>query len=170
MKKGTNSKYFLKNERKMENRMNFNHIEVRPMCIEDLKDIMIVERLCFSIPWSESAFIEEITKNKFAIYFSAHINGKAVGYCGMWKVCDEGHITNVAVHPEYRKNGIGSLLVEALISKAREVNVERMTLEVRKNNIWAQLLYKKYGFQVEGIRKGYYADNGEDALIMWANV
>jgi len=85
----------------------------------------------------------------------------------MWKVLDEAHITNIAVHPEFRRNNIGYLLLESLIQLARRECVQSMTLEVRKNNIIAQGLYKKYGFKEVGVRKGYYSDNDEDAIIMW---
>lgn len=143
------------------------NIEVVPMSLDHIDDVMTVEHLSFRIPWSRSAFIEEITNNKFAIYISAAIKGQTVGYAGMWKVCDEGHITNIAVHPDYRGNGIGSLLIEKLIDIARQEGISSMTLEVRRSNLVAQSLYNKYGFCIAGMRKSYYADNGEDALIMW---
>lgn len=147
--------------------MNLGNIEVSHMTLEDIDDIMVVEKLSFTIPWSRDAFIQEVTNNKFAIYISAKVDGLVVGYAGMWKVYDEGHITNVAVHPEYRRSGIGRHLVEKLISIAKQENIGRMTLEVRRSNIAAQGLYEKYGFKVEGCRKAYYSDNGEDAIIMW---
>jgi len=147
--------------------MSDENIVISRMTVDDLDDVMVLERLSFTIPWSREAFIEEITKNMFAIYISAKVGKVAVGYAGMWKVCDEGHITNVAVHPEFRRKGIGAKLIEELISLARKENIVRMTLEVRKGNIPAKELYSKYGFKVEGLRKGYYTDNGEDAVIMW---
>ncbi len=145
------------------------NLEVVRTTLDHIDDIMVVENLSFSIPWVRDAFVEEITKNKFALYISAKIDKKVVGYAGMWKVIDEGHITNVAVHPEFRKCRIGSELMERLISEAKEAGVNTMTLEVRKGNFAAQRLYKNFGFTVEGVRKAYYADNGEDALIMWNN-
>lgn len=142
-------------------------IKVVPMTLEHVDDIMIVENLSFSIPWSINAFIEEITKNSFAYYYAGIYKGKAVGYGGMWQVFDEGHITNIAVHPEFRKIGIASRILECMIGESIDMGVQRMTLEVRKSNISALRLYQKYGFINEGIRKSYYADNGEDAIIMW---
>ena len=142
-------------------------IEVMKMSLEHIDDVMVVEHLSFSIPWSKEAFIEEVSNNKFAHYISALVDGKVAGYAGMWKVCDEGHITNVAVHPEYRGMGIGSSLIERLLEMARSYEIGSMTLEVRKSNLIAQSLYSKYGFKVGGFRRRYYADNGEDALIMW---
>ena len=129
--------------------------------------MMVVERLSFTIPWSKEAFIEEVTNNKFARYIVAKMNGQTVGYAGLWKVFDEGHITNVAVHPEYRRNGVGFVLVKSLIDLAVQESITKMTLEVRKSNIPAQNLYMKFGFKIEGFRKEYYADNNEDAIIMW---
>ncbi|MEG6612972.1 ribosomal protein S18-alanine N-acetyltransferase [Pseudoclostridium thermosuccinogenes] len=144
-------------------------VEIVKMTEELIDDIMIVENLSFGVPWSRNAFLEEIKNNKFAVYIAAKVGGRAVGYAGMWKVLDEAHITNIAVHPEFRNAGIGSLLMETLIDMAKKEGITSMTLEVRKGNINAQRLYFKYGFTVEGIRKGYYSDNGEDALILWKN-
>ena len=142
-------------------------VEIDNLTREYIDDIMVVENLSFSVPWSKGAFLEEIENNKFARYIVAKVDGKAVGYAGMWKVIDEGHITNIAVHPEFRHAGIGSLLMENLIGIARKEGITSMTLEVRKSNIAAQRLYFKYGFTIGGLRKGYYSDNGEDALILW---
>lgn len=144
-------------------------IEIVPMSPDHIDQVMVVENLSFSVPWSKNAFVEEIKNNKFARYIVAKIDGKVVGYAGMWKVMDEGHITNIAVHPEFRRSGIGSRLLEGLIDIARREYIASMTLEVRKSNIAAQKLYEKFGFAEGGFRKGYYSDNGEDALIMWKN-
>lgn len=143
------------------------NVEIVSTVIDHIDDIMIVENLSFRIPWSRDSIVEEITRNKSARYLSARVGGRVVGYAGIWCVCGEGHITNVAVHPEFRGSGIGSKLVENLIDLAKKEGISSMTLEVRKSNLIAQGLYKKYGFEIGGIRKAYYADNGEDALIMW---
>lgn len=132
-----------------------------------IDDIMVVENLSFKIPWSRQSITEEIVSNKLAVYLSAKVDDRIVGYAGIWCVCGEGHITNIAVHPDYRGNGIGSLLLEGLIDIARKEQILSMTLEVRKSNLVAQALYRKYGFKDSGFRKAYYSDNGEDALIMW---
>lgn len=144
-----------------------NKINVVKMSLEHIDDIMIVENLSFKIPWSRNAFIEEVTNNAFARYLTADINGKIVGYAGFWKVFDEGHITNIAVSPEYRGNSVGSTLLSELIDLAKYEGITCMTLEVRKSNYVAQALYCKFGFVIEGYRKAYYSDNGEDAAIMW---
>lgn len=146
---------------------HMQNVEVIKMTMDHIDDVMVVENLSFRVPWSRNAFIEEICNNKFARYISAQVGGKVIGYAGMWKVVDEGHITNIAVHPEFRGVGVGSRLLEYLIGMAKNEAISSMTLEVRKSNLTAQGLYNKYGFVVGGLRKGYYSDNGEDALIMW---
>lgn len=142
-------------------------IIIRLMTMDDIDDIMEIEMLSFNIPWSRDSFVSELTTNKFAKYIIARIGNKVVGYAGMWKVLDEGHITNIAVHPKYRQRKIGTGLVEVLLSLAQEFEISKLTLEVRKSNKAALTLYKKFGFEALGIRKKYYADNHEDALIMW---
>lgn len=142
-------------------------ITIRLMTMDDIDDIMEIEMLSFNIPWSRDSFVLELTSNKFAKYIIARVGNKVVGYAGMWKILDEGHITNIAVHPEYRQRKIGTGLVEVLLSLAQEFEILKLTLEVRKSNTAAQILYKKFGFETLGVRKKYYADNHEDALIMW---
>lgn len=134
---------------------------------ENIEEIEQIENLSFAIPWSRKSITDELTVNKFATYFCAVVDGKIAGYAGIWHICDEGHITNIAVHPDYRQNGVGSVLLEQLLEYARKENIVGLTLEVRKSNFSAQGLYRKFGFEDAGCRKGYYADNGEDAIIMW---
>jgi len=93
--------------------------------------------------------------------------GLLIGYAGLWAIEDEGHITNVAVHPDYRRMHLGSILVDMLIAQTRLEGLKRFTLEVRVSNQAAIALYEKFGFVSAGIRKGYYEDNNEDAMIMW---
>ncbi len=132
---------------------------------EDVEGIAELDKLCFSVPWSYNAFLAE-AQNKIARYFVAKDNGHCIGYCGFWVAYDSGDITNVAVHPDYRKQGIGSMLVSSMMQLARKEKLISMNLEVRKSNTAAQKLYSKYGFRTVGTRKGYYSDNHEDALIM----
>lgn len=137
------------------------------MKIEDIDDILIIENLCFLIPWTEQSFHDEISKNRHAHYKIIIFENKIIGYIGFWQVLDEGHITNIAIHPEYRNRGLASLLLENTLIFCKNINVESLTLEVRKSNLPARSLYKKYGFIEEGCRKKYYSDNNEDAIIMW---
>ena len=138
------------------------------MTLEDVGEIAELEKKCFAIPWSEKSFTDEMN-NKLAVYLVAKDNGKCIGYAGFWNISGEGGITNVAVLPQYRKQGIGSMLIKTMIKTARELNIYLLTLEVRKSNIAAQGLYNKYGFDIIGERKRYYSDNGEDAWIMTKN-
>lgn len=144
-----------------------SNIEIIKAGSEHIDEIMVIENLSFKIPWSRQSMEDEIIGNNFACYLCAKLDGKVAGYAGMWQVFDEGHITNIAVHPEFRQSGIGSALLESLISHARNLGIGSMTLEVRKSNMPAQKLYRKFKFAEGGFRKAYYADNNEDALIMW---
>jgi ribosomal-protein-alanine N-acetyltransferase len=143
-----------------------NDIKIIYMSEDHIDDILTVENSSFKIPWSRQSFLDELS-NKFAIYISAQASGRIIGYAGMWKVFDEGHITNVAVHPDLRGQGVGSLLVAKLLEISEAEEITALTLEVRRSNIAAQHLYAKFGFEASGVRKAYYADNGEDAIIMW---
>lgn len=139
-----------------------------PMCVEDLAGVLEIENASFSTPWSRDSFLHELLENERAVYLVAKdAQGQVAGYVGMWVIFDEGHITNVAVHPRFRKRGIGSLLLTRLVEICRERDVKFLTLEVRRSNVAAQKLYQKQGFVHMGVRRRYYLDNNEDALIMW---
>lgn len=143
---------------------------IRDMKESDLDRIMEIEEKTFNPPWSREAFLLELTKNLLAKYIVAEVDGLVVGYGGIWLIIDEGHVTNIAVDEKYRGKGIGSKILEGLIQLCADRNMIAMTLEVRKSNEVAQALYKKYGFKEYGIRKGYYQDNNEDAIIMWKDI
>ncbi|MBE7044290.1 MAG: ribosomal-protein-alanine N-acetyltransferase [Ruminococcaceae bacterium] len=140
-------------------------IEIVPITAEDAKALSELDRLCFGTPWSEKSFSDE-AKNEIAVYYLAKDAGKTVGYCGYWQVADEGDITNIAVHPDYRRQGIAKKLLETVIKCAKKQALVLMTLEVRKSNQAAISLYEKYGFRQIGMRKNYYTNPREDALIM----
>ena len=142
-------------------------IIIRKMEIDDLDSIMEIEKQSFTTPWSRNAFEMEIRDNLLAHYIVAAIDDKIVGYGGIWFILDEGHITNIAVNRDYRGIGVGNKLICGLIDLCSENDINKMTLEVRKSNIVAQNLYKKYGFIDFGVRPRYYSDNNEDAIIMW---
>ncbi len=142
-------------------------ITIQPMKIEHLDEVFEVECECFSIPWTKGAFRKEIEENNLGIYIVAVDDGKVVGYAGMWHVITEGHITNVAVRESYRRRSIGDMLIKELIKIGIKKHMIGITLEVRINNTGAQRLYTKNGFIPEGIRKNYYQDTKEDAIIMW---
>jgi ribosomal-protein-alanine N-acetyltransferase len=140
-------------------------IIIEPMREEHLPEVMQIERRVFQPGWSEQAFLRDLHRHD-ALYLILRVDGKIVGYVGGWFVVDECHITNIAVCPEYREQGLGSRLLHRFLSIARERGMRRATLEVRIGNAPAQNLYKKFGFRPMGVRKRYY-DDGEDALIMW---
>jgi ribosomal-protein-alanine N-acetyltransferase len=139
----------------------------RTMTVEDIPQIQLVEGKCFPTPWSRSIFVSELTRNDNAIYIVAAVGERIVGYAGIWIILDEGHITNIAVDPNFRRQGIGQGLMDVLTVEAVKRGVTAMTLEVRVTNYGAQALYTKLGFVPNGIRKEYYQDDKEDALIMW---
>ncbi|MDG5785864.1 ribosomal protein S18-alanine N-acetyltransferase [Evansella sp. AB-P1] len=145
-------------------------VQIRLMEIDDLDQVMEVEHDSFTSPWSRAAFVNELTTNQFAYYLVAEIDKRIVGYIGVWIIVDEGHITNIAVHSNYRRKGIGDLLLKGAIELGKTLGATKLTLEVRVSNIRAQNMYKKNGFQYGGIRKRYYTDNQEDARIMWVGL
>ena len=142
-------------------------IIVRPMVMTDVDGVMAVEHDSFLTPWSRSAFEEELAQNRLARYIVAEENGAIVGYAGTWLVINEAHVTNVAVSSQRRREGIGRLLMQNLMELARENGMESMTLEVRVSNAAARHLYQQLGFVEAGIRKNYYTETKEDALILW---
>jgi len=131
-----------------------------------LSEVLAIEQESFPTPWSRYAFYGELL-NDFAYYIVAICGDKVVGYAGMWLITDESHITNLAVHPDYRQRGIGRYLMQELENQSVTLGAKSMTLEVRPSNSIAKGLYSSMGFFQEGWRRGYYSDTGEDALIMW---
>jgi len=141
-------------------------VRIIEMGLEHVDEVAEIERLSFSTPWSKESLEMEVLKNKCARYIVAVKDNRVLGFAGMWLIIDEGHITNIAVHPDFRGQGIGNMLVEALIEECRRNGIHYLTLEVRRSNQVAINLYKKYGFEIYGIRKNYYQDTMEDAFIM----
>ncbi|WP_196001136.1 ribosomal protein S18-alanine N-acetyltransferase [Clostridium sp. 1001271B_151109_B4] len=123
---------------------------------------------CFATPWTLDSINNELN-NSLAKYVIAQDSstGDVIGFVGVWIIAGEGDITNIAVSSKYRKQGIASNLLIKLFEVCKTFDCNDITLEVRSSNVPAQNLYKKFGFKEEGLRKGYYSDNGEDALIMW---
>ncbi|HBQ64692.1 MAG TPA: ribosomal-protein-alanine N-acetyltransferase [Clostridiales bacterium] len=146
--------------------MNRTSLRILPMEFKHIDRIMQIELLSFKDPWSRNSFLGEL-ENPAARYLVAELGGEVVGYGGYWLIIDEAHITNVAVHPDYRRQGVGEAILEAMIHLSQKENAVAMTLEVRVSNKAAQQLYARHGFTVAGLRKRYYQDNGEDALILW---
>lgn len=146
-------------------------VRYRKMTPDDVEAVYAIEIATFPTPWTLDSFHYEMRENQFAYYVLAEDEaGKVIGFCGMWMVIDAAQITNVAVLQEARGQGIGEALMREAMQIARNANMDTMSLEVRVTNVVAQNLYRKLDFQDGGIRKGYYTDNGEDALVMWVNL
>ena len=137
------------------------------MTIEDIPSVVEIEKEAFATPWTQEVFEHEMTENDHANYIVAVTEEEVIGHCGMWIVLDECHITNVAVRKSLRGHGIGESLMKEAIALCIEEEVRLMTLKCGCTNITAQNLYRKLGFQDGGIRKNYYTDDHEDALVMW---
>ena len=148
-------------------------ILIKTMQHEHIDAVYEIECACFTTPWSKESFKRELetemppTFYVVALLYEPFQEPKVVGYAGMWHIVNEGHITNVAVHDSHRRKGIAAMLLERLVEIAKQHKMIGLTLEVRVSNHAAQALYEQHGFTSEGVRKGYYADTGEDALVMW---
>lgn len=146
--------------------MEVKELDFREMAPEDADAVEIVEKACFSIPWSRDSFWKEAA-NENTLYLLALDGERVIGYAGCWISFEECQITNVAILPEYRGQGIGTRLFGAIIEAVKAKGVTAMTLEVRPSNAPARALYARYGFKDAGRRPHYYQDDGEDAIIMW---
>ena len=145
-------------------------ITYRRMTPADVEAVYAIELATFPTPWTLDSFHYEMRENQYAHYIVAEDESGIIGFCGMWLVIDAAQITNVAVVESVRGQGVGEALMREAIRIAQEAKMDMMSLEVRVTNSVAQNLYRKLGFQDGGIRKGYYTDNGEDALVMWVNI
>jgi ribosomal-protein-alanine N-acetyltransferase len=145
-------------------------LSLAPMTLDDLDEVLAIERASFKTPWSRSAFRYELTQNRVARSQVVRLRGQLVGYLCLWEIGHEIHITNVAVHPSFRRRGVARALLGSVLGDARRTGVELVFLEVRPTNVEALSLYEGFGFRVIGRRKGYYFDTGEDALVMEARL
>lgn len=136
----------------------------------DLDAVLAIERVSFPTPWSRGAFLYELEQNRVARCWVARMVREVVGYLCLWEIASEAHITNLAVHPAWRRRGVARALLGAILEDARHRRLGVAVLEVRPTNHEARELYARFGFHVIGRRKGYYPDTGEDALIMEADL
>lgn len=138
------------------------------MQLKHLEQVLAIENYSFPTPWTPNAFEYELVKNDFAHYVVAlDKDGQVIGYAGMWVLFDEAHVTSVATRREFRGRGLGTALMLEIMGQALLRGANKMTLEVRPSNQVARRLYQGLGFVEKGIRKQYYADTKEDAIIMW---
>lgn len=144
-------------------------VSIRKMQITDVERIIEIEKVSFATPWTYDIFYHELIENHYAHYYVIEWEGIVVGYAGMWVVIDETQITNIVILPEYRGKQLGKRLFQHMLSTAITHGTKQLSLEVRKSNIIAQEMYAKFGLVPGGIRKNYYTDNQEDAIVMWVN-
>lgn len=151
--------------------MNGTATEVRIVRMErfHLNEVMRVDALVYTKPWSLAMFRQELDKRDSRHYVVAEIDGRHAGHAGALSIADEGHVTTVVVDPERRRHGIGARLMLDLHRWAIERGLAAMTLEVRVSNASAIALYRRFGYAPAGVRKNYYSDEGEDGLVMWAH-
>jgi ribosomal-protein-alanine N-acetyltransferase len=134
--------------------------------VEHVQQMYDIEKQSFTTPWSPESLLKDVADNRLATYIVAKADGKVVAYAGFWLIFDEAHIMNIAVRKEYRAKGIGKAILDELLKKARRQGAASVGLEVRENNAVAIRMYENAGFVKNGIRKGYYTDTGENALLM----
>ncbi|HHX51422.1 MAG TPA: ribosomal protein S18-alanine N-acetyltransferase [Clostridia bacterium] len=144
--------------------------QVVPMGENHLDEVLAIESASFPTPWSRNAFLGELFDNQFAYYYVCLKEGRVVGYVGMWIILDEAHVTNIAIHPFFRGRKLGKLLLTEIMGRAVCLGADKITLEVRPSNKVARSLYRQLGFVAAGIRKGYYSDTREDAIVMWKHL
>ncbi len=137
----------------------------REMTLADLDKVLCIEQASYGIPWSRKMFVEEIS-NPVGRSLVFELATRIVGYACFWEIVDECHIVNIAVHPDYRRQGVGSAIIKILEAACRAKGITRILLDVGRGNKPARRLYKKMGFKIVGFRKGYYTELNDDALLM----
>ena len=135
---------------------------------EQIDDVLVIEEASFSNPWTREMYLAELENRGISYCFLARDdNGHAVGFCSFWRVLDELHINNIAVKPESRRAGVATALLAHVLDEGARLGAQRATLEVRRSNDPARLLYERFGFSVAGVRRAYYTKPVEDALVLW---
>lgn len=144
-------------------------VVLTPMLRRHLRGVLRIEQQVYPRPWSLGLFSGELAMTGSRVYVVARIGGSVAGYSGLMVVADDGHITTVAVDPDQHGHGVATRLLLCLARRAVDLGVEQLTLEVRMSNRRAQDIYRRFGFVPAGVRRGYYVDDNEDALVMWAH-
>jgi len=143
-------------------------VHITPMRRRHLRAVVRIESQVYPRPWSHSLFVSELALRSSRSYVVAKVGRDVVGYAGLMMSLTDGHVTTIAVDPAWHRHEIGTRLLLTLAHEAIDRGALAMTLEVRLSNRGAQEMYKRFGFNAVGVRKGYYGDTGEDALVMWA--
>jgi ribosomal-protein-alanine N-acetyltransferase len=144
-------------------------LEIGRMRRRHLKGVMAIERQVYPRPWSPNLFLSEMSELRNRTYLVARMNKEVVGYGGIMCYGDEAHVTTIAVDPEQHRRKIGTRLLFELMQEALRMGARAVSLEVRVSNWGAQRLYSRFGFRPVGIRKNYYQETGEDAVVMWVD-
>ena len=144
-------------------------VDIVPMRRRHLRQVLQIEDQVYPRPWSMSLFLSEMALRSSRVYLVARAGGDVVGYAGLMMSMEDGHITTIAVDPLWQRNHVGTRLLIALAREARQRGAASLTLEVRVSNKGAQAMYRRFGFAPVGIRRGYYVESGEDAIVMWAH-
>ena len=144
-------------------------VHLVPMRRRHLRAVLRIESQVYPRPWSLPLFMSELNLRTSRAYYVARVEGNVVGYAGLMLTGDDGHVTTIAVDPAWHRHKIGTRLLLNLAREARDRSARHLTLEVRMSNTGAQALYRKFGFRPAGIRKNYYLETNEDAMVMWAD-
>ncbi|NWG08370.1 MAG: ribosomal protein S18-alanine N-acetyltransferase [Chloroflexi bacterium] len=145
------------------------NLVIRKMTIEDVPAVVALDQMSFSLPWPERSFRFELTDNPASRCWVAEVDGRIVGMIVNWLLVDEAHVATIATHPDFRRRGIARKLLTHALRYMRDEGAVSSFLEVRESNTAAQEMYRKFGYEVTGRRKGYYKDNNEDAILMTLN-
>jgi [ribosomal protein S18]-alanine N-acetyltransferase len=145
------------------------NVHVTPMRRRHVRAVLRIEEQVYPRPWSMSLFLSELALRTTRAYFVARVGREVVGYAGLMMTAEDGHVTTIAVDPKWHRHKIGTRLLLGLAREAIARGAENMTLEVRLSNKGAQDLYRRFGFSPVGVRKGYYQETNEDALVMWVH-
>jgi ribosomal-protein-alanine N-acetyltransferase len=145
-----------------------SELELAPMRRRHVRQVLKIEGQVYPRPWSSTLFLQEMARKSDRHYIVAKLEGQVVGYAGMMVTGPEAHITTIAVDPALQRRRIGTRLMISLIDEALERGCSSISLEVRKSNFGAQQMYERFSFKPVGVRRGYYIETGEDAIVMWA--
>lgn len=139
---------------------------LRKMTLDDVEQVVAIDKISFSLPWPTSSFHFELTDNPASRCWVVEVDGRIAAMLVAWFIVDEIHIATIATHPDFRRQGIGEKLLSFTLKSAKEEGAVSSFLEVRESNEAAIMMYRKFGYVESGRREGYYKDNGEDAILM----
>ena len=142
------------------------NVMIRKMTMDDIEQVIAIDRVSFSLPWPERSFRFELTDNPASRCWVAEVDGKIAGMVVVWLIVDEVHVATIATHPDFRRQGIAKNLLSYALQHLGTEGAQSSFLEVRASNLVAQEMYRKFGYEESGVRRRYYRDNDEDAILM----